>query len=876
MRRWSPIILLSITFVGLASGLAALISVAGSRLFGEWQLLFLQMKSPSRWLLLCAACGIAVALIATLHSYERRLVTPRLGRTLLALRLLLILIVFLTLLEPVWSWSYEDTAQGRVVVALDVSESMDTNDIHANLAEKLRWGRALGLFGQRAAREQTEHWIQSLETGQEPVWVTAEEEPNPLRRQQQSDLRKQDLISSLQALSEFSRLELAAKTLTSSSHPVLQELAKQAQTEISLFATDQAIANDAALEQIVAGEPISMNRGTSDLTQAMNAAIRSESDVPLAGVVLISDGRDTSSNDQQKLIQRLSGLGVPVHTVLVGSQQRPRDLSISFVDAPETVFEDDSPLVKAIVNAFGFEGEELKVTLTDLDDPDSPPIQQVLTANQATMEVALTLNNLKVGRHRFRVQVDEQDRELRSDNNIREFSLNVVDDQARVLVLEGEGRWEFRYLSTALRRDKRVDVEEVLFEQPFLGVLDQPFFKFDLNQLQAAPRDSTRFADYDCIVIGDVSPRHLPLERWLELERYVRDEGGTIVLTAGKRYFPMAYRGTVVDSLLPIENLRAIRLAGADQALPPPQRGFHFSVTPDGEQTSIFQLGDDWNSSQRIWRELPGHSWGITGDAKGAATVYAAAISPGERLTLETERQNGIVVQHFVGSGQVVWLGVDSTWRWRFRTGDKYHHRFWGQLIRWAVGFKAAAANQNLRLALSRSVIHESESTRIQARWDDRFLAQHPLPSTTAIISATDGTDFRKRVELTPDRARPFLYEAEISELEPGEYRITLESTDIPLHEDSPEVILVVREEVSEELADVSADKTLLQEIATATQGKFFYLDQAEQIPELFAETEKITTVAEEIPLWSHWIILALFSVVAMTEWVTRKINGLP
>lgn len=848
----------------------------GSQLYGDWQLTFQQMSGWFRWLILCAGCAIAVGLIAKLHEYERSLTSPQLGMTLLGLRLLLILIVFLTLLEPVWTWSYEQSTPKQVVVAVDVSESMETRDQHALLTEKLRWGRALGLFNTPDANRRSESWLRALERGEEPEWVTVDEEPNPARRGQRAAARRRDLEASLQEVTEYNRMELVAKVAATKAEPLIEQLQQHVQTEVALFAAEATLSDQAGLAGILQDQIPALNRTRSDLSQALNAALRVDSETPLAGLVLFSDGRDTSKSDPQQLLSRLSNLGVPVFTVLVGSEHRPRDLAIAHVDAPETVFEDDTPLVKAIVNAFGFEDQEITVYLEDLDNPRLAPLQQKIRVNQPALEVAFSLEGQQLGRHRYRVRTDIEEGELRDDNNSREFSISVVDDKAQLLILDGEGRWEFRYLRTAFERDKRVHVDEVVFEQPYLGILDEPFFKSKLSQLPQPAEQSTPFSKYDCVIIGDISPRHLPLAEWRKLERYVRDEGGTIVMTAGKRYFPHAYLGTAVADLLPIDKLRTIDLAGATQTVSPTQRGFRFSITPDGEQLAMFQLGSDLADSRRIWSQLPGHSWGIVGEAKGGATVLAAALQPGDESNLENERRNGLVVQHYVGTGQVLWLGTDSTWRWRFRVGDAYHHRFWGQLIRWTVGFKATAASQQVRLALTRSVINEGESTRLQARWNDRALAQHPRLTTHAVITSIDGGTFRKRVELQRQSELPSMFEADLTQLPPGNFQITLESEALTNPAETPETTLIVREELSEELLDISASRTLLEEMAAVTGGKFYLLDQLDDLQSQFVDSQEETSVREEIPLWSHWIVLLLFSVVATTEWLIRKINGLP
>ena len=71
------------------------------------------------------------------------------------------------------------------------------------------------------------------------------------------------------------------------------------------------------------------------------------------------------------------------------------------------------------------------------------------------------------------------------------------------------------------------------------------------------------------------------------------------------------------------------------------------------------------------------------------------------------------------GLGKVLWVGTDATWRWRFRVGDAYHHRFWGQVVRWAAAGKLAAGNDWVRFGPDRSKLPEGESPRLTARFAD-------------------------------------------------------------------------------------------------------------------------------------------------------------
>jgi len=880
--RW--IIGAVLAFLAVSWMLTSLIAGVGSTAFEDWKLIFQQANAGwPFWGLLLLSAG-CVATLTALFRYERQLISLQLGLTLLTLRVALVLVVFLTLLQPVWTWSYDQTRRQRLLIALDLSQSMETVDQQATEVEKIRWAEAVGLLGSDAARAQAREWIADLQAGRAPVWVAAEEEADFAKRKLLSRVREENLRSQLRDVSQLSRLELARRAWVGHPDSPLNRLGELTVLQLAAFADKFAPLEHTALRSAEELTQLDVGRGHSRLEQAAEATRQGATDVPLGGLVLLSDGRETDAPETQRLISRMKALGVPVHTVFVGSEHRPRDLSIVHVDFPESVFLKDKPLVKCIVQTSGFEGETVRLFLDDLDTPDAPPLERTISPQSVTTDVSFSLRELPAGRHRFRVRAEVAENEIRDDNNSEEFSINVVDDRARVLLVDGESRWEFRFLNAALARDEQISVEQVLFGQPFLHVLPQPFFPVSFEQLpSAAPENpaggdsGTLFAPYDLVLIGDVSPQDLTARDWQQLDRYVREEGGTLILTAGKRFFPMSYRGTLAESLLPVENLRAIRADDAAQTGSPAMRGFRLLISPDGEQLPMFQLDNDPARSRRVWEHLPGHLWGIVGTARGGASVWASARFPQARPALEQERQNGLIVQQYLGTGQVIWIGIDSTWRWRYLVGDLYHHRFWGQFMRWAVSFKAAAGNAIVRLGLREAVIREGQPAQIQARWDQRFLAQHPGLSVHAVLERQgNGPPVSQKIELLPRSGNRLIYEAQTSNLPPGEYRVQLQAANIAPNQELPETTLIVNAELTPELQDVSSNRALLEQIAQATGGKFLYLNELDQLPELFAGNVQTERIHEEIPLYSHWLILLIFSSIAMSEWVLRKLNGLP
>ena len=134
---------------------------------------------------------------------------------------------------------------------------------------------------------------------------------------------------------------------------------------------------------------------------------------------------------------------------------------------------------------------------------------------------------------------------LNPADETRSAVVQVNSDHAHVLLIDGEARWEFHYLQSALKRDKTIETESVVFNQPRLNtaLTDEALDSIG-SPREHLPAGPDALAKYDCVVLGDVSPEQLPPADRKRLEQFVADRGGTLVIVAGKRYMPMAYPTT--------------------------------------------------------------------------------------------------------------------------------------------------------------------------------------------------------------------------------------------------------------------------------------------------------------------------------------------
>ena len=245
------------------------------------------------------------------------------------------------------------------------------------------------------------------------------------------------------------------------------------QTRVVTFAgTQQMIStpnNSEIPKAIKAGvEPI----GTStDLNGALKFVSDQIGQNDHASVLIVSDGRVNDGGDPTVAAQRLAGRGVRVFTLGAGSREVAPDASVDYIDAPEWVFKDDTLKASALLRLDGLAGQPVKVEFlrgnTVLDSHVVTPTDDHVT----------DVENFKdkppePGIYGYSVRVQEMPREVVLENNIQNFRVTVKNDKLHVILVQDQPRWEDRYLANYLRRDNRVQLQQVLLEPAHIAGVD--------------------------------------------------------------------------------------------------------------------------------------------------------------------------------------------------------------------------------------------------------------------------------------------------------------------------------------------------------------------------------------------------------------------
>ncbi len=903
-------------------------------------------------LLLGLLCCVPLGLVFWLYRYEMRLVAARTARVLLCLRVVaIILLLLLVTLQPIYARVTREEEPTRVIVAVDISDSMHVADPQRDPIDKLKLARGLKLAGDLCSVRQLDDWIRQYQDKKPtPEWVAADEflnEPEKRRREAVSRKKAHDAVC--ERVDALTRSQAIKQLLSRDGVRLLDQIkAKKSKVEIELmgFAGDIQDAKLDALDELFRKEqptkdkpkPAEKENEDKDKDKKdkekekpapVNRLSKTDLGLPLAralersagkggkvlGVVLISDGLhnvfDTPHLPTKKAIE-LKEQKVPLYPVAVGAAKPPMDAAIIAMMAPTSVFKDVDAPIKVRLKASGLKAQDLKVIVHRPGEEAQPLDQKTIKHDGKDQEYFENFHVRldKEGRQTIQVTVQPQAedvKEINTANNRQSVVINVADDTSKVLLVDGEARWEFHYLWQALLRDRSMKVKSVVFTQPRLGKVSEKDLEKMNNPSPVLPAvttpDQDPLNDYDCIILGDVLPEQIsPVER-KRLEKYVADRGGTLVVLAGKRAMPMAYLpkdgdkakpvGPMDDNQDPLIKMLPITLARAVA----PQEGFPVTLTEEGKQTDFMRLEGEGSTEDSVkrWLSMPPHYWGVVGKAKPGATTLAYVAGPTGTMTPEEKKQreqeSALMVRHNYGFGRVFFIGVDSTWRYRYRVGDTYHHRFWSQTIRWAASDKPlVTGNRFVRFGTPQGLYRDDEAVKLTVRLSDEIEKLPAKMVAQARILRKDEDNKDKDTFLVPLTARPLqprVLEAQVPALPEGEYFIELTIPELedklrgPLGPDGKATPLRATFKVSPgesgEMVQLATNYTLMKELADKNgTNKVYTPETASELIELLTAKETTKAQNEEDPLWCWWPILVAVLTLLTIEWVLRKWAGLP
>jgi hypothetical protein len=605
---------------------------------------------------------------------------------------------------------------------------------------------------------------------------------------------------------------------------------------------------DVALQPICSAQPGS----GSNLCGPLENLVENSRD--LVAIVLVSDGDWNEGSAPINAANRLRMANIPVLSIPVGSPLRLPDVELKSVNSPaigivnkdlRIPFTIDSSLPRDFVAA---------VTLTTSTGEEVAADVHV-EANSQT-EGALVWRPVAAGRYQITVKVPVESDELVVDNNEASASIDVREELIKVLVIEDHPRWEYRFLRNALSRDEGVEVSCLLF-QTGMGKVGGG----NKEYIKSFPATREELAEYDVVFLGDVgvNESQLTAEQCELLAGLVQQQASGLVFMPGPQGNQASLLQTKLGDLYPVVLDDAEPYGLGSPAVN------QLELTESGEKSLLTRLGPSEDSSRSIWEALPGFNWCA---AVSRAKVGAEVLGVHQSMENEFGRLP-LLVSNTYGVGKVLFMGTDSAWKWRLGFEDKFHYRFWAQVVRWMAYQRNMAKGSSMRFFFSPDAPAARQTIAMQANVVGPDGA--PLNSGDVIveIKAPSGQTAAVRLQAAGDDWGA--YDGTWQPAEAGEHKVLVKCRQTG---DTLESAIYVRS-APLEVVGRPARPEVLEEIAQITGGKVLRPNQIADVVNYVSELPEPPPTQRRVQIWSHPLTIVVLVSALTVFWVARKSAGL-
>ena len=652
-------------------------------------------------------------------------------------------------------------------------------------------------------------------------------------------------------LPEGSRLDAIRRAFGDSAGSLTQRLSDRFVLRYFRFAADAGP---------LAGANRLRGSGTrTDLGGALDAARQELAGVPLAGLILVSDGADNAGADLTAPLLALRGRRVPVYTVGVGQERFAKDVAIERVGLPASALTGAGVLAEIALRVRGLGGQSVMLT--------AEAGGRVVTERAVPVpgrgdlaRVRLRLPPLGEGAHQLTFKVRPVPGEVVTENNEYRSVLRVRAGPEKILHLEGEPRPELAFLRRAVTGDSAIQLVTLLRSAKGkflrLGVDDS------LELAQGFPTKREELFRYRALVLGSIEASFFTGDQLRMLSDFVSRRGGGLITLGGRSALAEGgFAATPLAEVLPLTIQRPLQADSAGGALELSVR-----ATTAGRSHPVLQLGATEDATRR-WDSLPPlTSVNRLGPLKPGATALLIGRPPNGG-----SEQPVLAIQRY-GRGTVASLGVQDTWLWQMHAAipleDQTHETLWRQLLRWALD----GVPERVEIAASPSRVGPGEPVTLQARVTDETFLDANDAAVTARIVAPSGRNIE--LPLTWTMRGDGGYEASFVAEESGMYRLEAEARrGRDSSRSAPAALLVDDFGADVEQAELRAP--LLRRIASETGGRYYPLADAGKLADDVMYTESGVTVRESRDLWDMPVVFLALIVLLAGDWGYRRWRGL-
>lgn len=611
----------------------------------------------------------------------------------------------------------------------------------------------------------------------------------------------------------------------------------------------------------------------SRLAAALEVVPHGSGAPPLGGVVVISDGADTTGLSPAltpELRDAALRLGAPVHTVPIGAATRFKDLALERVVTDELAFVRNKVTIEVNVRSKGFDAT---VPLT-LKEDGRPIASTDVTVNDGeTSKASITFEPQRAGKRVYTVTTPVLADERIAENNRVDFTLTLIRDRIRVLLVAGRPSWDERHVRRILKENPSVDLISFFILRSTTDLTNAGNRELSLIPFPTRELFTEELDTFDVVIFQDFNYRPYQMAPYLQnVQQFVEEAGGGFMMIGGELSFSEGdYEGTPIADVLPVRLLPGTGHLSTESFAP--------LLTDAGKSHPVTDLGElsgvDAQGGLSTLPPLEGLNL-VAGVREGADVLLAHPY-----LNVGSAPAPVVAVAE-IGKGRSMAVLTDSTWFWGLPhvgaggRGDA-HRRFFANALRWLI--------RDPELSRTRIVVDLPDATRgvepgvavpLEVRtFNSRYQPEggDGVVVTLTPLDATDGTAPTVLQGTTGDDGA---WRASFEPPSTGVWRVRVDATAGTGAEakaiGSDEDAFVVRATAAEKLfAEPRPD--VLAALAAAGGGRMVEADLVRRLPFVDREVQRVHRQRTE-PLWNHaWVIGALTALLG-AEWWWRRRRG--
>ena len=609
-------------------------------------------------------------------------------------------------------------------------------------------------------------------------------------------------------------------------------------------------------ERIQKADQVTAAQPASRLGDTLERVMSESSSLPLGAIVMLSDGADNAGGIDLQTVGAIRRQRIPVHTIGFGKERPDKDIEITDAVLPARSLPQSKLTAAVSFHSYGYSGSKARLSVRDNG--------KILASQEVTLRADGQLQSENMvfecgdaGPKTLEIGIEPLPGEENTQNNKVTRLVSVEARKPRILYIEGEPRWDYKFIRRALDDYQGMEVVTILRTTEnktyIQGAPDPPDAKEIALLQEGFPSKAEDLFAYSGIIIGSVEANYFTASQQQLIRDFVDRRGGGLLFLGGRASLSDGgYASSQLADLIPTTLAQA-------------KGTFHRDFTPVqltmfGAQSVICRLNDDPNKNAEIWRKMPAlANYQEVGEPKPGAVVMLESVPAGRK-------KSPLLVTENYGRGRTVLFATGGDWRWRMWMdhNDKTHPIFWQQLFRHLVtdtpgqvigSTPKTVLSDDMRVPIRVEVRDKQFKPVVNAKVQARFLSP-------------DGTT--ATMELAPQPLEEGVYSGEWTAEKPGSYVAEI-IAGREQEELGKDVVTFRREDGVAENFHTSQNKELLQKLSDQTGGRYYTPSEASKLTNDIAYSEAGITARETRDLWDMPALFLLVLGIRAAEWLLRR-----